>query len=565
MTDFWTNFLNGILQSPAGAGRTQPATTSQPTPLGRTAAAFHRRRQRAASSSQRESDLSLFEDLIRRNAKAGEQDFRLAILNALLRTPHREVEPYIVLFRFVYDRDPLFFGQLAFWYFDNGSVHDLKQLFIAFLATSKFSDEHRDAGLALLKKLPPYQVERVLTIVKGHRQGEKCIEGISASVPRSLRTAIEQYLRERERNTDQFDSVALHARKSLKSLYASLRIKPGDYAQRVLFDNAPPAGSRLHVLKELAKQTDAASQAKLIIENRIPYRVAISSIKKLTPSLLVALVNAMTPQEVINNLSSLKKRGAMDNADLRQLIENKLEEAKTDKRVSALKSREAIKVAGLDEQLTKMVEAVGDKQIKSKARIKRPTALHIDKSGSMQVAIEVGKQIAAISAPCCEAGLFVYAFDTLAYPINAKGPELSDWEKAFKGIQAGGGTSCGVALEMMRRKGERVEQIVMVTDQDENTQPLLLATLQQYSSEMGVTPDVLLVNVGSYSNKLETQLTHSGFTCDTFTFTGDYYSLPSLLPMIAGGTRLELLMSIMSHPMPARSKKQPAAPLGVRA
>jgi hypothetical protein len=80
-----------------------------------------------------------------------------------------------------------------------------------------------------------------------------------------------------------------------------------------------------------------------------------------------------------------------------------------------------------------------------------------------------------------------------------------------------------------------------------------------------VTPDILLVNVGSYSNKLETQLTHAGFTCDTFTFTGDYYSLPSLLPMIAGGTRLELLMAIMSHPMPARSKKQSAAPLGVRA
>jgi hypothetical protein len=563
MTDFWTNFLNRILQPAVGAGRTQTASSSPVAATSTNAArAANRRRGRAANNSQQESNLHLFEDLIRRNAGAGEQDFRLAILNALLRTPHRQVEPYIVLFRFVYDRDPLFFGQLAFWYFDNGSVHDLKQLFIAFLATSKFSEEHRHAGLALLQKLPPYQVERVLTIVKGHREGEKCIEGISASVPRSLRTAIEQYLRERERNCDQFDGVVLHARKSLKSLYASLRIKPGDYAQRVLFDNDPPHGSRLHVLKELAKQPDAASQAKLIIENRIPYRVAISSIKQLTPSLLVALVNAMTPQEVINNLSSLKKRGAMDNADLRQLIEGKLEAAKTDKRVSALKSREAIKVAGLDEELTKRVEAVGDEQIKSKARIKRPTALHIDKSGSMQIAIEVGKQIAAISAPVCEAGLFVYAFDTIAYAITAKGSELSHWEKAFKGIQAGGGTSCGVALEMMRRKRERVEQIVMVTDQGENTPPMLLPTLQQYSSELGVTPDILLVNVGSCSDQLETQLSRAGFNCDTFTFTGDYYSLPSLLPMIAGGTRLELLMTIMSHPMPTRSKKQLTDKLG---
>jgi len=48
------------------------------------------------------------------------------------------------------------------------------------------------------------------------------------------------YLEDRERDPRSFDSAALHARKSLKSLYASLRIKPGDYAQKVLFDEKPP-------------------------------------------------------------------------------------------------------------------------------------------------------------------------------------------------------------------------------------------------------------------------------------------------------------------------------------
>lgn len=552
MSDFWNQFLNRIMQTVNGSAANN---TPAPAPVARRGRGA---RQNAGTASRRAAQpatahINLFEDLIRRNANVNEQDFRLAILNALLRTPHREVAPFIPLFRFVHDRDPLFFGHLAAWYFENGSVHDLKQLFVAFLATSKFSDEYRDAGLALLNTMPPYQVERVVGIIKGHREGDAFIEGIAPSVPRSLRTAVERYLREREHNHQQFDNVVLHARKSLKSLYAGLRIKPGDYAQKVLFDNAPPEESRLYVLKQLAKASEPAEQAKLIVENRIPYRVAISGIKRMTPSILAALVATMTPQEVINNLSSLKKRGAMENADLRELIESKLTEAKSDHRVSALKTRAAVKAANLDESMTKHVESVGDQKIKTKARIKRAIALHVDKSGSMDVAIEVGKQIAAIIAPICEAELYVYAFDTIAYPISASGTQLSHWEKAFKGIVANGGTSCGVALEMMRRQKQRVEQIVMVTDQGENTAPYLLQTLNQYGAELGVTPDVLMVNVGNHSTELERQIAKSGLACDSYTFSGDYYSLPDLLPLIAGGTRLEMLMTIMSFPLPQRS------------
>ncbi len=484
-----------------------------------------------------------------------EQDYRLTIMNVMLRTPHRDVSPYIPLFADVHERDPLFFIRLAAWYFDNGSVHDIKQLFIAFLAMSKFSDEFRDAGLALLEKLPPYQVERVTRIIKGHGTGEDYTAGLG-SVPRSFKTAVEQYLRQREADPTAFDNAVLHARKPLKTLYASLRIKPGPYAQRVLFENDPPETSRLYVLKLLAKTDDPAEQARLIVENRLPYRTAVSTIKMVTPSVLVALINAMTPQEVINNLASLKTRGAMDNEDLRKMIEAKLEKAKTDSRVSALKTREAIKVAGLDDAMSQKVTDVGDAQIKSKRKITRSTALFVDKSSSMTEAIELGKMIASMLAPICENGLFVYAFDSMAYEIKAKGNELSDWEKAFKGINAGGATSCGVSLDMMIRQNQYVEQIIIVTDQEENTPPLLLPTLRSFEQKFAVVPDVIFVGVGSsYAPVLYNRLTSEGFMAENYVFTGDYYSLPSLIPMISGGSRLELLSEIMSHPVPERKSR----------
>lgn len=497
----------------------------------------------------------MFEELIRESARSSEQDFRLAILNSLLKTPHRKLEPFIALFKHVHERDPLFFARLAAWYFDNGAVHDLRQLFIAYLVTSKFSEDDRDTGIAMLQKLPPYQVERVLYLIKGHEEGDKFVNGIAASIPRSLRTAIEEYLRERERDCKAFDNAVLHARKSLKTLYASLRIKPGDYAQRVLFDNNPPADSRLFVLKQLAKERDPAEQARIIVENKLPYRVAISGLKHVTPSVLAALLSIMTPQEVINNLNSLKRRGAMDNKDLRKLIETKLEQGKSDKRVSALKTREAMKAANLDSEMTARVASVGDRQIKAKAKIIRPTALHIDKSGSMQIAIDVGMQIASVIAPICDSDLFVYAFDSLAYPLIAKGPELSDWERAFKGINAGGSTACGAALEVMRKRKQFVEQIIMVTDQGENVSPMLVPTLKKYAEELGTMPDLIIVNVGQHSRDLELKLEKENLTCDTFTFNGDYYSLPGLLPLLAGGTRMDLLLDIMSYPLPERKPK----------
>lgn len=481
-----------------------------------------------------------------------EQDYRLHILNALLRTPHRDVAPYMPLFKDVHDRDPLFFVRLAAWYNETGAVHDLKQLFIAYLATSTFCEDFRDVGLAMLEKLPPYQVERVTRMIKGHIEDNTFVPGI-ASVPRSYKTAVENYLRQREADPKVFDSAVLHARKPLKTLYASLRIKPGPYAQRVLFENDPPEGSRLAVLKQLARTEDPAEQARLIVENKLPYRTAVSTIKTMTPSVLVALINAMTPQEVINNLSSLKKRGAMDNNDLRAMIESKLEAAKTDSRVSALKTREAMKAANLDDAMSKKVESVGDVQIKAKGKITRPTALLIDKSASMNEAIELGKMIASIIAPICEKDLFVYAFDTMAYEINAKGKDLSDWEAAFKGIYADSATSNGAAIDRMIRSNQYVEQIIMVTDQEENTPPLMLRTLREYEQKFNQMPDILFVNVGrAYRPTLFDQLTREGIMAENYVFTGDYYSLPGLIPLISGGTRLELLSDIMNFPLPEK-------------
>src|SRR5262249_45218729 len=132
----------------------------------------------------------------------------------------------------------------------------------------------------------------------------------------------------------------LVARKAVKRLYALLHIPPGERAQKILFEEDPPADSRVFALRELARANNPEEQARAIRAHHIPYRVATTVIQQMTPAVLEALIDRMSPQELINNLAALRKRGAFADADLKALIELKLEEAKTASRVSAFKAEE---------------------------------------------------------------------------------------------------------------------------------------------------------------------------------------------------------------------------------
>jgi hypothetical protein len=272
----------------------------------------------------------------------------------------------------------------------------------------------------------------------------------------------------------------------------------------------------------------------------------------MTPPVLAALIDRMTPQELINNLGSLQRRGVFDDLDLKILVEHKLEQAKTAGRVSAFKTGEALRAADLSADVQRKLEQVADTQVKARGRICRPTALFIDKSGSMELAIELGKRIGAMISAVCAGELYVYAFDTLAYPIDRAGSDLAEWGRALKGIAAGGGTSCGAALEALRRKRQYVEQIILVTDEGENTTPFFVDSLQKYRQEVQADPAVYIVRTPGNGNYLEERCKQAGIAVDAFQFTGDYYALPNLIPMLSRPSKLELLMEIMDYPMPAR-------------
>ena len=475
--------------------------------------------------------------------RSAEKDLRLEMLNSLLTTPHRDLGKVAEVHADMLELDPIFYGHLAVWYHANGDVRDHKEVFVGNLMGSPL-EAHRDAGLVLLQSLPPYQVDRVIKFMKRYLK----------RVPRSAKTAVKTYLRTREQNEGLFDRAALRAKKALKSLYAGLHIRPNERADLVLFKNRPPEGSLAAAVKALAAAETPVEQARVIVDHKIPYTIAVGAVRQLTPSVLVALIDGMSPAEVINSLKALRARGAFDCPEVKELIDGKIEAARSDKRVSAYKAKVAAQAAGVDADTVKALNAVTQDQVRAKGRIKRPTALLVDKSSSMTDAIEVGKQLGALVSGIADDQLVVYAFDTMPYEIKAVGSDIADWERAFQHIQPGGCTSIGSPLEAMRTRKQRVEQIVLVTDEGDNTPPYFADAYERYARELAVAPNVLIVKVGCACDFVTNQLREKRVVVDTFTFDGDYYSLPNLIPMMSRPSRLDLLLEILGTPLPLRKE-----------
>jgi hypothetical protein len=104
----------------------------------------------------------------------------------------------------------------------------------------------------------------------------------------------------------------------------------------------------------------------------------------------------------------------------------------------------------------------------------------------------------------------------------------------------------------MRRKQQRVEQIVMVTDEGENTAPLFKDAYQAYAAELNVRPAVILVKVGGAVNLLERACAELGIAPQVFEFRGDYYALPNVIPLLSYPSLSEMVMEVLDYPLPER-------------
>ncbi|MBI2265553.1 MAG: VWA domain-containing protein [Armatimonadetes bacterium] len=497
----------------------------------------HRKKRKQRQLKRSVPDFMRVLEQSRENAHTGvEASARSLLVDSFLKASHGDLESFGKLHLAALEKDPIFYGHLARWYLEKGAIRDHHELFSAHLLTSPFP-EHRAHGTVLLQHLRPYQVTRVV---------KYCKEALHFTT-RALKSAVKFYLRRREENPQWFDEHVIRRRDAIKYLYTTLHLKPSERAEKILFEESPPPESRVAVVREIAAMSDSPQdQARLIVKNRIHYTAAIGAIRHFTPGILYALAYVMTPQQVINHLKFFEKRGAFGDRDTRAVIEEKLRYGAKESRVSDFKSLVALSSLNADANLAQELLEITQKRIRNRGEIKAPTALLVDKSGSMEQCIQIGKLLATMCSTLAVSDLYVYAFDTNAFEVKCVGREFGAWERAFSPIQADNATSIGSPFRHLIDK--EVEQVVVISDGEENTPPRFVDMLTRYEKEHGRPLKVFFVKVGENKRTpLEEDMGGRDFTM--FHFDGDYYNLPNVIPLLCSGNSFELVEEVLSLPL----------------
>lgn len=517
----------------------------------------------------------------------GDEDIRVKMLNTFLTCPHRDTMEIDKVHAELQELDPMFYAHLAAWYQRNGDIRDHKEVFAARLIVDDYHP-NRDIGIALWQKQPFWMKNRILGFVTGKdvkirdksnekattmRRGKKVTYtkstsrevhvGLDKNLPSTFRRELTNYLKWLENNPEKFDAVAARNAADLKQIYFTIKHRQfTDRANKILFNKEYPDDSKLKKLEEVAKTEDPVEQAKAIVREKIPFTTAIGMIEDPTPAAWVALLEVMSPQEAINHAATLEEHGLMDNPVTKEIILKKLKKAEKSNKVSALKSKEAKKTGRIqNEEMSNQLDKIADEQVK-KIQIKAKTCIAVDKSGSMEVAIEAGKHIAALVSGAAAQKPVVIAFDNAAFPITSRGDALSDWEAAFSPVRAHGRTRHSAVLTYLEKMNDNtIEQFVFITDERETEKPTFAHMYEEYAQRTGNRPFVAVVHVDKEnfeerygrSTVFSDSLKAAGIEYDVYDAKGtDYYAMPELLQMLARKSKLDLVYEVMATPLPER-------------
>ncbi len=461
------------------------------------------------------------------------------IIAELTKSPHGDLKQYIPVATRALTEQAEFFAHLVAWNQRKGQIRDAK---VALPVLGLKDAAYRENALANLALLDPRNLLRAVVFARESK--------IPASADKKLTAMVRRYLVNLEGNFSKWERKALQHRASMKSLYALSHCKPSKaiYGE-ILFEKNYPAPSVFAAVRQL-KDMDALEIAGTITGRRIPFLIALGALgaKQHDPDVLMALIKAMSPTELVTNAKRLEKAGIKKVPALRAAFEEALvKAAKSTKNV--LKTTVAADAIE-DEDLQEKLRDLQQKQIEHQKGIEGNWLVLGDKSGSMQEAIETSRHVAGTLAKFVKGRVALVFFDTQPRVIDVTGRSYEDIVAQTKQITAGGGTSIGCGLQWALDSKQEFDGIAIVSDGGENQPPAFCAVYERYTKVMDKQPSVYLYLTAGEPDSLSGRLAAAGIAAQKFDLgsTVDYFSLPNLVGTMRTN-RYGLVQEIFDTPL----------------
>lgn len=443
--------------------------------------------------------------------------------------------------------EPEFFAHIVAYNALKSEVRDSKVALpvIALRGLTKLESDLAENAIAHLMQLGPRELARSYEFSKTLTQRGLVIPG---GYRKLYQASIQRYLKTRETHRSQWDKAVLSNRNAMVELYAISHTKPSSYAQAVLFDKQYPEGSVFAAVSNLKNMTSQEA-AGTILNFKIPFPIAVGAgVNVKNEDVALALMEAMSGAELINNTQMLKRLGVMENPVLRSAYEKAAERATQDKRVSTLKASRAAEVVG--GEAGKKLQKIQDAKLQQLGGIEGNWLVLGDVSGSMRESIEVARQIASLIAQQVKGNVYLVWFNTMPTLMDVTGKTLAEIKEMTKYIRANGGTSIGCGLDLLREKGVVINGVAIASDGGDNTSPYYHEAYKRYESSLNVSPMTYLFHVPGESDALTGYCTRAELPYEKYELGGqvDYYSLPNIVKSLKTG-RYGLLDEIMQTPL----------------
>ncbi len=202
----------------------------------------------------------------------------------------------------------------------------------------------------------------------------------------------------------------------------------------------------------------AAEICETIVAQKLRYKDAVGRLPAdigLTPAIMVALLPTLSDRDLRQLTPTLEELGLLSVPEIRGRWEKAIESA-TDQR--GLNIAKNVRDAGLKEKLAESADNAAKKAVAAAtAEADLRVMFLVDKSGSMQGAIETSKDILGkMLAGFPLEKLHVSAFDTMGQVLKPKAASSVAVKHMLAPIKADGGTIHGAAVQALHRDGVRV-------------------------------------------------------------------------------------------------------------
>lgn len=480
---------------------------------------------------------------------------RNQVIQELTRSPHRDLNQFLLVGNRAAVEDPEFFGHLIAWNHQKGEVRDAKVA----LPMIALGCEYTSAGngvlvenaLAHLADLNPRLLVRALEFRKNARAPKNLLQRF-----------VHRYLADLEGDPRDWDNTALQHRDDLGRLYTWAHRATSEAAKQAwgwkrTDGTRPPRRGKFAIVATLGA-LPALEIAGLIDRYKLPWLVVRGALgaRIKEPDVLMAVLSRMTAADIVTMSKTLVKWGVNDHAITRAAYEEALTKAAKPKRskgttLKASRAAKALKQVG-EEKTAGKLEALQQKQLDHVRTIEGRWLVLADKSSSMSQAIDAGKRIAAVLGTLAKGTVHLVFFDSAPRPLgNVEGKSLQAIELATALMRASGNTSIGCGMQWALDHQILVDGIVVVSDGGENTAPWFHEAYQRYAAKMGTSPTVYFYHLNGDRDALSVNCARYGVELQTFdlvTTRPDDYSLPTLVQTMRVG-RYELGDEVLATPL----------------